>query len=144
MKRCTRRLQWCMGHRVYGHENKCGHIHGHNYVGFFTAEAPNLDGAGRVIDFAVMKRLIGGWIDDNWDHGMVMFVDDPATDLFRDIPEVPGGMQRLFVMPTNPTAENIAHYLGTVVCPHLFKTMGIVITRIVIEETENGSAEWTP
>ena len=143
MKRCTRRLQFCMGHRVHGHENKCGHIHGHNYVAYFTAEAPNLDKQGRVIDFAILKQRIGGWIEEHWDHGMVLQADDPAASMFFDVPDVPGGKQKLFLLDYNPTAENIAHYLGTVVCPALFKTTGIVISRIVIEETENGSAEWT-
>lgn len=142
MKTCTRRLQWCMGHRVYGHENKCGHLHGHNYVGFFTAGAPNLDPKGRVVDFSVLKARIGGWIDDNWDHGFVLWEKDPALPMIRECPDVPGGQQLIYIMPNNPTAENLAHYLGTVVCPKLLQGLGIAVTKIVLYETENGIAEW--
>ena len=31
---CTRRLQFCAGHRVYGHESKCANVHGHNLAVF--------------------------------------------------------------------------------------------------------------
>lgn len=145
MKRCTRRLCWCMGHRLLGHEGACGHIHGHNYVAHFTASAPNLDHQGRVMDFSALKNLIGGWIDDNWDHAMVLSCDDPLVDMMRNVPDVPNGdRQRLYILPYNPTAENMAHYLGTIVCPMFFETSEIVISRVVVEETENGSAEWTP
>ena len=32
-----------MGHRVVGHENKCRHLHGHNYRIHFVCEASSLD-----------------------------------------------------------------------------------------------------
>ncbi len=131
-----------MGHRVYGHENKCGHLHGHNYVAFFTAEAEELDDKGRVIDFAVLKQQLGKWIDNNWDHGMVLFNEDPVVALMKHIPDVPGGKQKKYLMPYNPTAENIAKYLGEKICPMLFEKHPIKITRIVIHETENCFATW--
>lgn len=40
---CTRRLQFCAGHRVLGHEGKCARPHGHNYTLFVTAKAVKLD-----------------------------------------------------------------------------------------------------
>lgn len=139
---CTRRLQWAMGHRVYGHENKCGHAHGHNFIGRFTATSSSLDRQGRVIDFSQLKSLIGGWIDDRWDHGFVLWSEDPMGTAFRRMKGSNGEPQKLFILPYNPTAENLAKYLGEVICPDLFKDSGITITRIVIEETENGAAEW--
>ena len=51
---CTRRIQFCAGHRVMGHEGKCRNLHGHNYVVFVTAQADELDSVGRVIDFSVL------------------------------------------------------------------------------------------
>lgn len=140
---CTRRLQWCMGHRVYQHESKCGHLHGHNYVGFFTAVAPDLDLQGRVIDFSVLKEKIMGWIDTNWDHGMVMWREDPALPLVSQTPDVPGGKQRVYPLPYNPTGENLAKYLGLRICPTLFAGTNVEIVKVVLYETENGIAEWT-
>ena len=83
-----------------------------------------------------------GWIDRNWDHGMLLWERDPAIPLVEQTPAVPGGSQRLFKMPYNPTGENIAKYLGEVVCPTLFADSNIAIVKIVIYETENGIAEW--
>ena len=143
MLSCTRRLQWCMGHRVHGHENKCGHLHGHNYVGFFTANAGDLDPQGRVIDFAALKQEIGGWIDENWDHGFVLWEKDPAAELVRACPDVPGGRQKTYLTPYNPTGENLARYLGQEILPGLFADTGIEIVRIKLYETENGIADWT-
>ena len=37
------------GHRVYRHESKCAHLHGHNYRIHFTVTG-RLDSLGRVID----------------------------------------------------------------------------------------------
>ena len=42
---------FCAGHRVVGHENKCRHLHGHNYRVTFYCESQELDGVGRVVDF---------------------------------------------------------------------------------------------
>ena len=38
------------GHRVFQHESKCAHLHGHNYRVHFTCEAEELDNIGRVIE----------------------------------------------------------------------------------------------
>src|SRR5262249_24520110 len=49
---CARRITFCTGHRVLRHEGKCAHLHGHNYTAIVHAAAPDLDGLGRVVDFA--------------------------------------------------------------------------------------------
>ena len=151
---CTRRIQFCAGHRVYGHESKCANMHGHNYVAFFEAEAwaeslddalRNLDHIGRVIDFSVLKEKIGGWIDENWDHGFLFFSEDTAMrDLFVVNHELIGpGAQKHFMMPVNPTAENMAWYLLRVQCPALLEGTGVRVRKVTIWETENCFAEAT-
>ena len=55
---CTRRLTFCAGHRVLGHESKCAHPHGHNYVVYVTAEAEQLDDVGRVMVTCVTRGLL--------------------------------------------------------------------------------------
>lgn len=137
---CTRRLQFCSGHRVMGHENKCAHLHGHNYVVEITAEPSGgrgLDGIGRVIDFSVLKEKVGGWIEDNWDHGMVLHVEDPWYEVMAKAEPT----QKLRVMPYNPTAENMAKFLLEQICPQVLADTGILVTRVVVHETENCWAE---
>lgn len=133
---CTRRIQFCAGHRVYNHESKCRNLHGHNYVAFFKAHAP-LDGLGRVIDFSVLKERIGGWLDTHWDHGFLLWEDD--ADALAAVTAIPG--QKLFQMPWNPTAENMARYLLTVVCPQVLADTGVEVTDVRVWETENCYAD---
>lgn len=133
-----RRLTFCAGHRVHGHESKCKHPHGHNYVVYVTARpAKYLDSIGRVIDFSVLKAKLGTWLDEKWDHAFIYWRGD------EEMSAVYAGHQewKHYVMPTNPTAENMAAYLLKVICPELFGGCGISITNIVVEETENCTAE---
>jgi 6-pyruvoyltetrahydropterin/6-carboxytetrahydropterin synthase len=134
---CTRRIQFCAGHRVFNHESKCRNLHGHNYVAFFEASCECLDALGRVIDFSVLKEKIGGWIDTNWDHGFLYWMDDREAAAAMRL--VPG--QKVYGMPTNPTAENMAAYLLRTICPLILQGTNIVITKVVIWETENCHAE---
>lgn len=45
---CTRRLTFAAGHRVWKHEGKCAHPHGHNYVVEVTARAAARDAAREI------------------------------------------------------------------------------------------------
>ena len=125
------------GHRVHGHESKCAHLHGHNYRIFFTVQADNkqLDMIGRVLDFSVIKSRLCAWLEAWWDHKMLIWVDDPALDDLLDID--PEG-----VVPVefNPTAENMAEHLVTVVGPKELEGTGCVLVACRIEETRKCSA----
>ena len=76
---CTRKIEFDSAHRVMKHESKCRHLHGHRYVAEITAAADGLDDLGRVIDFSVLKSVVGGWVDDAWDHGTL--ANDADHDL---------------------------------------------------------------
>lgn len=135
----TRRIQFCAGHRVANHESKCRNLHGHNYVAFITAKADQLDAIGRVIDFGELKERIGKWIDAYWDHAFIVWAEDKeakaATNAMLD--------QKLYQLPSNPTAENMADYLLRTICPSLLDGTGITVIKIVLWETENCFAEVT-
>lgn len=130
---CSRRLQWCMGHRVVEHESKCRNLHGHNYVGIFTAQGDGLDRLGRVIDFGALKARIGAWIDEHWDHRFVLWKNDPLRLALEP-------MTPVYCLPANPTAENLASYLLTVVGPLCLRDDGVTLIEVVLWETENCKA----
>lgn len=130
----VRRLQFCAGHRVHRHESKCRNLHGHNYVAFFHAVSESgLDELGRVIDFGVLKGCLAPWIDEHWDHGMILCRDDAeaiaAVSLVGD--------QKLYLMDANPTAENMALHLLREVAPMVLAGTGVTIEKVVLWETEN-------
>lgn len=139
--KAVRKIHFCSGHRVHMHESKCATLHGHNYVAFFHAEADEgLDSLGRVIDFSVLKEKIGSWIDLHWDHTTILYENDVETIKLVDQCEK---KKPLFILPVNPTAENMGEYLLRQVCPKVLEGTGVVVTKIVIWETENCYAEVT-
>lgn len=135
---CTRRIKFSSGHRVMGHENKCATPHGHNYIVDITAEAEELDSIGRVIDFSLLKKRLGGWIDEHWDHTFLIYEKDTQT--IEALKLVPAS-KPLYICPFNPTAEEMARYLLLTIAPKVLTGTGVKITSIIVHETENCSAE---
>lgn len=130
----TRRFQFCAGHRVYKHESKCAHPHGHNYVLLVHAHG-ELDSLGRVIDFSVLKQKIGDWLDKYWDHGFLIYeLDLDLKEMLRK------GSFKHWVLSQNPTAENMAKYLLEVVCPSVLVDTAVTVFKIELWETENCKA----
>ena len=122
------------GHRVYGHESKCSHLHGHNYRIYFTVEAETLDTVGRVIDFSVIKDLLCEWLEAHWDHRFLVWRLDPWADSLKTLD--PEGT---VLLDFNPTAENMAQYLVEEIGPKQLKGTGVELVNVVIEETRKCS-----
>lgn len=133
----------CAGHRVVGQGGKCENLHGHNYRIHFTLEAqvgePKTDDVGRVLDFGVIKAVLCDWLEENWDHKMIMWKDDPKFSYVYDIDN------STVAVPFNPTAENMAGFLVEQVAPWLFEQAKIecVLVKCRIDETRKCSAIYT-
>ncbi|WP_429355347.1 IS4 family transposase [Paraburkholderia sp. 32] len=76
------------GHRVYGNEGKCQNLHGHNYRIHFACEAASLDDLGRIIDFGSIKTLLCDWVENHWDHRMLLWRIARLMRLGRTRPEL--------------------------------------------------------
>lgn len=133
----TRKLEFDAGHRVMNHESKCATLHGHRYVVEITAEAPKLDDIGRVIDFSVIKAKIGKWIDDQWDHNVIVHHKD--LEVVKALKSIPRKKEPYLAL-WNPTAENMADFLLTFVCPNELKDTGVTVTEVTVWETPNCKA----
>lgn len=138
------------GHRVVGHENKCRHLHGHNYRVHFHCIASQLDFVGRVIDFSDIKSRLCMWLENNWDHKMLLWNEDPMRSLLvepstldADSEEVTLCSESIVLLPFNPTAENMAEYLVEVVGPQQLRNTSITLLECVVEETRKCSASYT-
>lgn len=129
--KAVRYHDFCAAHRVYGHENKCAHLHGHNYRIHFHVEADNLDKIGRVVDFSVIKKTLCNWLEKYWDHKFLIWEKDPLGKSLKKLD--PEGV---VFTPFNPTAENMAQYL---------MEKGIdgpyTLSKVIVEETRKCSAE---
>ena len=125
------------GHRVVGHENKCSHLHGHNFRVHFTVTAKRLDDIGRVIDFSVIKAQLCDWLETHWDHRFLMY---EADELLIPLQKIVS--EDIVSCPFNPTAENMAQYLCEVIGPQQLKGTGCQLIKCTIEETRKCSATY--
>ena len=139
MVTCTRRLEWDAMHRIPLHESKCRAFHGHRYAAEIHCVADQLDDLGRVVDFGVIKQLVGGWIDDHWDHTAILMRGDPEAQPIAHANERLG--RSVYWMDAHPTAENIVAELAEV-AQQLLSETGVRVVRVRLWETPNGSAEW--
>lgn len=127
-----------MGHRVVGHENKCKHLHGHNYRIHFVCTAPSLDALGRVIDFGIIKSTLCEWLEREWDHKLMLWSEDPLLPALRTL-----APEDIVVVPFNPTAEQMAVYLVEELGPALLQGSGVSLLRVTVEETRKCSATYS-
>ncbi|WP_436714700.1 6-carboxytetrahydropterin synthase [Roseiconus lacunae] len=132
-----RRIKFCAGHRLLHHGGKCENFHGHNYVADFFVQGETQDDVGRVIDFSDLKRRVKGWIDENWDHGFLIHQDDENARQALGMVTP----SRVFVLPYNPTAENMAKYLLEEMSPVALDGSGARAVRVRIWETDESFAE---
>lgn len=128
----VRIIKFDAGHRVVNHESKCRTLHGHEYVAEIYASAKELDNLGRIIDFGVIKEIVGSWVDTNWDHNMILWKEDPNLEYILKC----DGLKTPYVFPFNPTAENLAAYLLNK-SNELLKDSSVKITKIKLWETKN-------
>lgn len=141
----------CAGHRVVGHENKCRHLHGHNYRVEFFCSASSLDKVGRIIDFSVIKEKLCMWLEDNWDHKFLMWDKDPwlepiqamlhNEDNLLECEDI-GIEDSIVAVPFNPTAENMAEYLVRHIGPEQLAGTEVKLMVVNIYETRKCSATY--
>ncbi|MEX0704573.1 MAG: 6-carboxytetrahydropterin synthase [Planctomycetales bacterium] len=105
MFRVTQSIDFCYGHRLLEYAGKCKSLHGHNGRAVIVMEGERLDARGMLVDFSDIKNALRTWIDDELDHRMILRHDDPV------LPALRAQGEPLYVIPDNPTAENIARLI---------------------------------
>jgi 6-pyruvoyltetrahydropterin/6-carboxytetrahydropterin synthase len=136
MIRASRYHDISCGHRVFGHEGKCAHLHGHNYRIHFHCSGV-LDDVGRVIDFSIIKERLAMWVEEKWDHKFLIWDGDPWGPRLRAIDNT------IVAVPFNPTAENMAGFLVNVLGPRQLDGTDVVLESVTVEETAKCSASFT-
>jgi 6-pyruvoyltetrahydropterin/6-carboxytetrahydropterin synthase len=133
MYRVTREIRFCYGHRVLQYDGKCRHLHGHNGRAVITLETAQLDPLGMVVDFSAIKRVVGGWIDSQLDHRMILHRSDPL------LPYLQSQGEPIFLLDANPTAENIARLIFDITA-----AQGFPVIEVRLWETEDSCAVYRP
>ena len=115
----TRQIDFCYGHRLLNYEGKCRHLHGHNGRAVIKIASNELDHRGMVLDFSDIKLVVSKWIDENLDHRMILHREDPAVESLKQLNEP------LFLIDSNPTAENIAKLIYEVTAAEGFPVLEV-------------------
>jgi 6-pyruvoyltetrahydropterin/6-carboxytetrahydropterin synthase len=130
-----RQFTFDAGHRVYQHESKCKNLHGHTYrmIVYLARDVDKLDSLGRVIDFSVVKERLGAWIEAHWDHGFIVANDDrESAKALSCIPR-----QKVYILPDNPTAENMANHILMHIAPSVLDDYPVKVIQVDLWETPN-------
>lgn len=118
MYRISKEFHFSASHVLNGMRpgHPCGRLHGHNYVVILELSAPELDILGMVLDYNDLAPF-KTWIDDVLDH--------------RHLNDV---------MPSNPTAENLAKFI--------YDSLGSdyrrLVTSVTVKETAKTCATYSP
>ena len=67
-------------------DSHCHLLHGYSLAFTFTFGCSELDDRNWVVDFGGLKPL-KAWLEDHFDHKVVITKDDPEIDAFKDLEE---------------------------------------------------------
>ncbi|RJR27637.1 6-carboxytetrahydropterin synthase QueD [candidate division WWE3 bacterium] len=137
----TKEFTFDAGHRLLYYKGACHNLHGHTYKLQVTVvpTSETLSKDGMVIDFSIMKGIIKKWLDETYDHCMMLNVEDmKVKELCRDL-----GLKWIG-FPCEPTAENMARIFYSEL-KGLFASQGIAsiaLSKIDIWETPTSKASY--
>lgn len=146
----TRYHDFSAAHRAPMDPGKCNRIHGHNYRIHFTFASHYGVGAdGRVISFGEIKDLFVNWLEENWDHRLLVWDQDPICESLNNIMRGDYGTEAVFDLltdsirsvPFDTSVENMAEYLRVQLGPALLQSHPHVeLINVLVEETRKCSA----
>ncbi len=112
------------GHYLRNYRGKCENPHGHNYKVFVTLIGEELDEAGMLLDFKLLKQVMRPTVD-YLDHFMI-----------NDFPP--------FDKEINPSAENLAKYFYEQTSSQLHEMTGgrVRVKDCTLYETDTSFARY--
>lgn len=131
MYRITEEVRFCYGHRLMDYVGRCARIHGHNARVEIVLGAATLDRRGFVMDFGDLEASARAWIDERFDHRLLLRRDDPV------IPTLEAAGESFVALDENPTAE----YLARTIYDHL-KSKGLPVLAVRFWETDTSVASY--
>lgn len=124
------------GHRIPGLPGagaKCTNLHGHTFGVEWTFRTDSVLVEG--IEFAEVKKVLRGWVNQNLDHGYIIDLHDM---LMVDVLEEMGSKH--YKLSTPPTTEAIASEIATA-------TMVLLpnddLVSVLVTEGPHNEARWS-
>lgn len=117
-------------------------IHGHSYKLEIQLESKQLDRAGMVYDFGLLKQEIKELVD-SFDHAITLFSGDDSEYLEA----MKRHSKRYVILPINASAENFCRVFFVLIDKLLSQTkmqngeQGVRLKSVVVHETRTGWAQ---
>ncbi len=140
--RLTKEFAFEAAHALEGYDGACREIHGHSYRLFVTvAGRPVSDPAdpkyGMIMDFGVLKKLVGDRIISRFDHSLVLR-RTPQNSELADMLAV--RFARVVRVEFQPTCENLLVYFASLLEGEMPE--GVKLCSLRLHETATSYAEW--
>jgi 6-pyruvoyl-tetrahydropterin synthase len=112
-----------MAHRLLNLPGKCQQIHGHSlkvkvsWIGGVNADGYFTLDDGSVMDFSNAKRVVRKYLDESYDHHLLLSQHDPwAQTVYFHGEDWENGkgaqLPGMVIMPADPTTENICLWIA--------------------------------
>lgn len=138
-----------MSHRLPILPGKCQNLHGHSWDFKFYIESP-VDENGITLNYGDVKKIVRGFIDEYWDHGTALGINDPLVDALDKDPH----HQKTYLFGQKhthsegwpwPTVEAFAHVAAKHIQQLLIEegyTSAVKVLMVEVEETSTNTAIW--
>ena len=98
------------GHRQWKHDGHCSYTHGYGRYVEFTFACKRTDHRGWVMDFGDLKD-VKKWLEDEWDHRLLLAYDDPLLEDFQQLHEKSGVNLNVMTKDYGPGIEDSCKYV---------------------------------
>lgn len=129
-------------HRLYDvatYSEECrDNIHGHSYKVKIIVGRDELNDAGMVVDFKLLKNIIRAEIEQKYDHSCILRTADPLAAPICE------NCKKVFLVDDNPTAEWMAKTFFENINRYLtYEDPNIQVLSVSVQETENNIATYS-
>ena len=131
MFKVSKTVTFAYGHRLFEYRGKCENLHGHNGRVELTLSAKELNSEKMVADFTTFGAALKFWIEEHFDHKVILCSRDPLLKLLRD------NGQACFESRDNPTAEIMAELIFMEM-----KKLELPVTKVRFWETDTSVASY--
>ena len=140
--RLTKEFSFEAAHALDGYDGPCREIHGHSYRLFVTVKGVPLADAGHpkqgmVMDFGLLKSIVGQEIIARFDHALVLQRTAASDDLRTTLAS---RFDNLVEVNYRPTCENMLADFADRIQARL--PQGVSLHALRLHETATSFAEW--
>ncbi|MFH1004851.1 MAG: 6-carboxytetrahydropterin synthase [Bacteroidota bacterium] len=144
MIRITKEIDFEMAHVLYGYDGPCAGIHGHSYRLSVTVRGipipkgskKNFGGAGLVIDFSDLKKIMNEKVISVFDHALVIWNEVPLKNMKKE----KWFCKNIIRVPYQPTCENLIVDFADRIKKQLPNNIDLISVKL--RETSSTQAEW--